>query len=107
MDELSQTEQLVAACEDNIGVHYESPEWTAVANDLDWENHWPVVDGDGLLTGDVYESGDGSEGWANVDDVAMVRMTDLPPEEQASIRREQRSGIWDGHASVPGPATDD
>lgn len=99
-NEKSQTEQLIEACEKMAGTHYESPEWKSASSDLDWENHWPIVDGDGLLTGCVFESGESGDSYANVGDEAMVGIDDLPPEQRTAIRREQRDGTWQGYATV-------
>lgn len=67
-----QTARLRKLCEQHAGEHYESHRWMCAADYEDWSNHWPVIDSDGKLTGDVVESGD-TAGYTNVDDMAMQR----------------------------------
>ena len=55
-------------------MHYRSDEWTARRDTANWAGRWPVIDGDGRLTGEVTDS-DG-EGFLNVDDEAMIATDD-------------------------------
>ena len=73
------------------GLRYDSTEAKAILDTEDWANHWPVVDADGLLTGDVVET-DGCAGYLNVRDEAMIAVEELRP--------GQRSSAIDGYADV-------
>jgi hypothetical protein len=71
------------------GLHYLSPEWTRLADEVEWHGEWPEVDGLGNLTGRVIDS---AEGFANVEDSAMI------------ARDEARRAGWtieDGYATPP------
>jgi hypothetical protein len=104
MSEMTQTEILKALCMDHLGEHYESTSWGEACNDeYDWADHYPIIDGDGLLTGEVYETGMWAEPYANVDDAAMVLISDLSADEQRRIASEQNEDVWDGYAVVPAP----
>ena len=74
------------------GLRYDSPEAGAIMDEEDWAHHWPVVDGEGLLTGDVVETEDCTEEYINVDDVAMVSRDDLTA--------KQRKTICDGYVNL-------
>ena len=49
----------------------------------DWTDYWPVVNARGELTGDVCGNEDG---FASVDNLAIVRMADLSPAQRATLR---------------------
>lgn len=85
------------------GEHYKTGENIHLLHEaLDWAGLWPVVDAEGNLTGDVYDSGQSdATDYANVDDEAMVAIADLPEAEQRQIRQERLSGIWSGYADLP------
>jgi len=72
---------LVALANRAAGMHYESPEAKRILDEEDWSDHWPVVDADGILTGDVVETAD-CEGYWNVDDMAMIADDDLRPAQR-------------------------
>lgn len=60
------------------GLRYDSPEATAILDREDWSEIWPIVDAEGYLTGGICGSEDG---FANVDDLAMVALSDLSDEQ--------------------------
>lgn len=95
-ESMSKTDALIALCESHVGEHYESAEWKAAADESDWSQHWPIVDGAGNLTGEVYESGMHDAPYANVGDMAMVLISDLSRDAQAHITRQDDQ--WDGYA---------
>ena len=70
--------ELVALAERATGMRYDSPDAKAILNEADWTSHWPVVDADSLLTGDVVETDDCDDYW-NVGDEAMIAEDDLHP----------------------------
>lgn len=84
-------EPLHALAEEAVGLRYDSPEAKVILDREDWANHWPVVDADGILTGDVVETDD-CDGYLNVADEAMIAVEDLRP--------GQRSVALDGYADV-------
>ena len=55
------------------GLHYERDEVeaAAIADQVEWDNQWPEIDGDGVYTGSVVGS---EEGYANVGDIAMISL---------------------------------
>ena len=73
----TRTEFLARVAATVAGRRYNGPVAAEVLNAHDWAQHWPVVDGQGRLTGAVIDS-DGCRGMANVADLAMVRLCDLP-----------------------------
>lgn len=88
-------------CNAHRGENFTGSDWTDASGECDWTGHYPVVDGNGNLTGDVFESGDpaGIE-YANLDDEAMVLIANLPESEQARIRDEIAEGTWTGYANL-------
>lgn len=90
------TEILQAFCHKWAGTHYLAPAFRGAAEALDWAQHWPIVDGRGILTGAVVDS-DGCADMANVGDLAMVRIDDLGEAEEIRIREAQETGAWDGY----------
>jgi hypothetical protein len=58
-----------AIAEAHIGDRYDSPEFTADSERAFWDCVWPVIDGDGELTGGISE---GEAGMLNVNDAAMI-----------------------------------
>lgn len=77
--ELDQTERLTELAERASGLQYDSPEAKLIMDEADWANHWPVVDEDGELTGAVVETEEACNGYANVDDLAMIAEDDVKP----------------------------
>lgn len=68
---------------------------------LDWTGRWPVIDAAGKLTGDVYTSDrSDADDFANVDDEAMIAISDLPLTEQKRIRLARQNDTWDGYAKL-------
>lgn len=61
---------------DAIGLRYDSPEVAAIVREGDWSDVWPLVDSDGCLTGEIV---DAENDYVRVDDVAMIRISDLTP----------------------------
>ena len=60
----------------------------------EWDNHWPVVDNDGLLTGEVRETEEMAD-YANVADMACIAVADLSPERiraSGGLREIEESG---------------
>jgi hypothetical protein len=90
----------LALCDANAGEHYESQRWCDAADALDWSGLWPIVNATGCLTGELTDCDDDDD-YANVDDMAMVLISDLPIEEQRRIHRDQRAGYWDGYTRLP------
>ena len=87
-------EGLRGLAERAAGLHYESAAAKKIMDERDWEDHWPVVDADGDLTGDVVENAD-CGGYFNVDDEVMVSEDDLTPEiiaENGGINSIRESG---------------
>jgi len=77
--------------EEGRGLRYRSKEWRILAELVQWDCCWPVIDADGELTGEISE---GADSESNVDDEAMID-TD-----------EARAAGWtveDGYASPPPP----
>lgn len=74
-------EPLRILAEKAAGLRYDSPEAEAILDKEDWADHWPVVDANGCLTGDVVETAD-CEGYSNVCDMAMIADEDLRPEQR-------------------------
>ena len=70
------------------GLRYDSEEAQAILGQADWQSHWPVVDADGELTGDVVETDDCDE-YANVADETMISLSDL---SDAQRREADRTG---------------
>ena len=66
------------------GLHYESVEAQSIIRGGTWDGTWPVVDGRGILTGEVVDSED--SGMVNIDDEVMCDFDDLPHECQSHIR---------------------
>ena len=95
-------ELLADLCRRHWGEHYRSATWRLISNQsrYDWDGIWPVVDATGLLSGEIIDSESG-EGYANVEDLAQVRIADLPAGDQQEIRRRSANGTWDGYANIP------
>ena len=68
-----------AAC----GMRYDSPEAAAILNQVDWSQHWPLVDSDGDLTGEITDCDDNEE-YANLNDIAMILVSDMTDEQLAA-----------------------
>jgi len=47
------------ACGDAVNMHYTDPVWLKLADVFDWQGRWPVIQKDGLLTGEVFSPEDG------------------------------------------------
>jgi hypothetical protein len=62
-----------AIAEAHIGERYDSPEFAADSERAFWDCVWPVIDGDGELTGGLSE---GEDGMLNVNDAAMIDADD-------------------------------
>lgn len=90
MSDAGHLQALATAAE---GLHYNSPEAKKILDAGDWQGYWPVVDRQGILTGDITDS----EGaFANVDDLAMISFDDLTPAQ----RREVEDEYWDGYITL-------
>ena len=63
----SATPKLLAKA--NAGIHSQSQAWQQALDCCDWHGVWPVIDAEGLLTGEISEGGDDM---SNVDDEAMI-----------------------------------
>lgn len=101
-------DRLAQLCSTHAGEHYESKTWQRAANTEDWSDHWPVVDGGGLLTGEIYESGDpNNDGYANVDDEAMVSIADLSDRQRREIATDENASTWGGYAVCDNPQETD
>ncbi len=81
------------------GLHYRSKQARKILDQggVAWDGLWPVVDGDGRLTGDVIDSQDG---YYNVDDLVMVAAGDLEAEQLNRIRAEEEDGTFDGYVTI-------
>lgn len=73
------------------GLEYRSAEWIALAEFIDWQDMWPVVDGEGCINGSIVTSGEG--GYFNVDDEAMI---------EVEVARQSGWRITDGYATLAG-----
>ena len=97
----TQSETLADLCAGYAGEPMDSPRWVAAASLHDWSGHYPVVDKDGALTGDIVDCADNSiTDYANVDDMAVVAIADLPTTEQKRIRDEEADSTWNGYATI-------
>ena len=98
----SQRELLDELCARFTGHHFRSAEWLAAcAAGPDWSQHWPIIDRDGKLTGEVFNSDDEhDEDYANVEDDAMIAIDGLPSRERLRIQRLIRIDCWDGYATL-------
>ncbi len=76
--------ELVALADEAFGLRYDSCEARDILDHADWASHWPVVDADGKLTGDVVETAD-CDGYLNVDDLAMINRADLTTTQRHTI----------------------
>ena len=86
LDNLSQTVICGALCAEARGLRYDSPEAKKILDRWTWDNHWPLVNNDGTLTGDVIESEECSRGdYRNVDDMAMIAFCDLTPDQARAL----------------------
>lgn len=74
------TEALTYLASQAIGLRYDSDDAKKILDVLDWASHWPVIDNQGCLTGDVKETDDMDE-YANVDDLACIAIDDLTSEQ--------------------------
>lgn len=45
-------------CQKLRGLHMSSPEAEAICNEVNWNGTWPVVDTEGVYTGQIAESAD-------------------------------------------------
>lgn len=101
---MERIDQLIKFCEQHTGEHYSN----IMLDDapVHWLEYWPIVDGKGNLTGNVYESGNLGN-YANVDDLAMVNVENLTKNEQKRVERETKDGTFDGYVSVEEKATED
>lgn len=97
--ETSNYEDRVKTCEMCRGLHFQDPFVVAAFSRVDWVDYYPEVDSEGLVTGEVI---DGYEnGYANVDDEALVRIDDLPAYVQHRIKHDNLDGTWDGYVTLP------
>jgi len=62
--------------EAGFGLHYESDEWMALRDLVQWHGWWPVVDGDGEINGQITEGGEGDDDYYRVGEEAMIE-TDI------------------------------
>lgn len=77
------------------GLHYQSAAWREIAEAGAWDGAWPVIDRLGRLTGEVIDAADG---YLNVDDEAMIAVSQAVAGGW-SIDREE------GRASEPRPVS--
>lgn len=85
--------------EEAAGLHYKSVEADKILDQTDWQNHWPVIDADGELTGDVVETDD-CDNYVNVGDMAMIDIDDLPASKRRTIEQEKIDGTYDGYVDI-------
>ena len=73
-------DQLRYRAEMATGLHYNNSVAPAMLklSRLDWSQYWPVVNSNGLLTGDIVS---GEDGFYNVADMAMIPEWELTPEQ--------------------------
>ena len=88
---MGQTEELTALAQECIGLRYDSAKARTILDRGDaeiengWDNHWPVVDGCGICTGEVREQED-MDGFAMSGDyVAIVAWDDLAPAQRLTV----------------------
>lgn len=58
--------------EAGLSMHYESAEWQALRDLVQWHGWWPVVDGDGEITRQITEGGEGDDDYYRVGEEAMI-----------------------------------
>ena len=80
-------------CSQFQGYHYTDAEWKSESDKYDWENIWPMVDGSGHLTGDIFESGEEGRNLVSVENLAMVEFDDLPLKLQKELKDEDEPDI--------------
>lgn len=49
---------ITRACGTHANLHWQDPLWVQISAAFDWQDAWPLVNKDGLLTGDVILAGD-------------------------------------------------
>lgn len=74
------------------GLHYESAAAKHVLDQEDWAGVWPVIDSEGILTGEIVDSAD--DGYCNVDDMAMIHESELTDDQVAATE--------DGYVNLEG-----
>jgi len=76
--DMSSTEILTAAAVQAAGLRYDSDEASEIldAAEADWASHWPMIDGNGKLTGNVVETDGWTEDHLNVGDSAAIMRDD-------------------------------
>lgn len=84
-----------AICDAHWGDTLDSPEFQIDANRVNWDGCWPVVDGDGEITGEITEGGDG---WL------FVRCEGGDGMIEESVARDAGWEIEDTVAKRPAPA---
>jgi hypothetical protein len=90
--EYDQETSLRKLADEATGLYYDSPEAKAIMDRDDWNDWWPIVDGDGILTGDIVG---GDDDYFNVNDMAMVHRSDLTKKQ---IREANKN---DGYIGLP------
>lgn len=70
------------------GLHYQNPEAQYILAGyeygLNWSGVWPVIDRDGILSGEITEGAD----CLNVDNEAMLRLSELTTAESKTLRAD-------------------
>lgn len=84
--------------EAGFSMHYESAEWQALRELVQWQGWWPVVDGEGEITGQITEGGEGDDDYYRVGEEAMIE-TDVARAAGWRIDTEE------GAADPSGPVT--
>ena len=98
--ETSNYQDMVWACELCAGRHFQDPFVKEAFGLVDWSDHYPLVDADGVVTGEFIGAWE-DMGYANVDDEAMVLISGLPDYIQHRIKHDDLDGTWDGYVTLP------
>ena len=89
-------EQLCAIAQRVAGLHYESQPARAVIDATEWDSHYPEIDEDGYLTGDVVDcTSSDADVYINVGDDVLVREDALSQEQLRDVDEGRMGGIPD------------
>lgn len=89
---------MTVIAEAGFSMHYQSAEWQALRDLVQWPGWWPVVDGDGEITGQITDGGEGDDDYLNVSEEAMI-------DADVARRAGWRLDIEEGTAAPSAPVT--
>ena len=77
-----------------VGLHYENPVAVDLIDSQDWTDHYPEVDGDGYLTGNIIDmNSSDADSYINVDDTVWVRMDALSQGQLRDVDEWRMGGV--------------